>query len=316
MKRNKSGALTPFYDANDLLHFVPQLQDLAKISIIKLANMDSTNIDPLFWTLLAKTIEKEESEYDGFVIAHGTDTMAYTASAISFALQKIKKPVVFTGAQKPIQDIPSDAVPNLLNSTVVASKFALGVCIVFGSKILQGNRATKMSESSLDAFDSPMVAPIGKISLDPQIGDNYNLSKKKSDYFHKEFDPNVLVVQLVPGIQKKYLESIIELDIHGIIFEAFGPGNIPKQLLPFLHQAEKRDIPIIILSQCRQGITRMQLYEVGREALAAGAIPGSDMTVESASTKLMWILSQTRDIRKIRNLYKKNISGEMSIYEQ
>jgi len=174
MKRNKEGVLAPFYNAKDLLNFVPQLNQIANISVIQLANVDSTNIEPKFWTVLAKTIKENADKYDGFVITHGTDTMAYTASAISFALSGINKPIIFTGSQKPIFDVPSDATNNLINSVLTSLKVKTGIVIVFGTKILRANRSTKISESTLDAFDSPMVAPIGTIALEPII--NYQLS--------------------------------------------------------------------------------------------------------------------------------------------
>lgn len=313
MKRNQSGVLAPFYNVKDLLNFVPQLNQLADISIIQLANIDSTNIEPKFWTTLAKKIKENINKYDGFVITHGTDTMAYTASAISFALHNIDKPIVFTGSQKPITDIPSDASNNLINAVIVASKFKTGASIVFGPKILRANRSTKVSESTLDAFDSPMVSPLGIISLEPLITSSYLPKIKKTSSFNMTFDPNIAVIKIIPGLSHKNLNYIINKDFHGLILEGFGPGNIPKTLLPFLGKAKDQNLPVIILSQCIKGVARMQLYKVGKDALKAGAIPGEDMTIEAASTKLMWLLSQTQDINKIRQLFQTNIAGEITI---
>jgi len=313
MKRNKNGALMPFYEADDIFRFFPQLKDLADISVVKLANLDSSNIEPAFWSLLAKTINEKKNKFDGFVVTHGTDTMAYTASAISFALGNFPKPVVFTGAQKPMEDIPSDATNNLINATIIASKYAVGVAIVFGSKVLQGNRATKISESELDAFDSPMVPPLGDISLEPIVTVHANESTSRNGIFHPDFDPRIMVVQVTPGLSRFHLRAIATSNVRGLIFEAFGPGNMPNSLVPFLHEAGQSEIPIIILSQCRKGITRMQLYEVGRLALDAGVIAGGDMTVEAASTKLMWILSQTQNMGAIKEFFSKNIAGEVTL---
>lgn len=313
MQRNKKGVLAPFYNAKDLLNFVPQLNQLAEISVIQLANIDSTNIEPKFWTTLAETIKKNIDQYDGFVVTHGTDTMAYTASAISFALHNIDKPIVFTGSQKPITDIPSDATNNLINAVIIVLKLKRGISIVFGTKILQGNRATKINESNLDPFDSPMVAPIGIISLEPLITSSYLPKIKKTSSFNAEFDSSIIVVKIIPGLSHKNLDYINK-DFHGLILKGFGPGNIPKILLPFLHKAKQQELPVVILSQCRKGVTKMQLYEVGRDALLAGAIPGEDMTVEAASTKLMWLLAQTRDIKKIRQLFLTNVAGELTVH--
>lgn len=311
MKRNKKGVLAPFYSAKDLLDFVPQLKQLADISVIQLINIDSTNIEPKFWTNLAETIKKNINQYDGFVITHGTDTMAYSASAISFALSDVKKPIIFTGSQKPISEIPSDAANNLINSLIVASKFNTGICIVFGPKILRANRSTKISESTLDAFNSPMVEPLGIISLEPQIKSPYKQKITKSSSL--TFDPNIVVLRITPGLSSKYLEHIISTDAHGLILEGFGAGNIPKSLLPFLNKAKNKNLPVIILSQCLKGTARMQLYEVGEEALKHGAISGGDMTIEAASTKLMWILAQTKDIKKIKESFQTNLTGEITI---
>lgn len=311
MKHNKEGVLAPFYNAKDLLNFVPQLNQIANISVIQLANVDSTNIEPKFWTVLAKTIKENADKYDGFVITHGTDTMAYTASAISFALSGINKPIIFTGSQKPIFDVPSDATNNLINSVLTSLKVKTGIVIVFGTKILRANRSTKISESTLDAFDSLMVAPIGTIALEPII--NYQYKQKVNKFSDLFFDPNVVVIKITPGLSIKYLEHIISADVHGLIFEGFGAGNIPKSLLSFMNKAKDHNLPIIILSQCIKGTSRMQLYEVGKDALKYGVISGGDMTVEAASTKLMWILAQTRDIGKIKKLFLTNVAGEVTI---
>lgn len=314
MKRNKNGALIPFYNVKDLLNFVPQLDQLAEISVIQLINIDSTNIEPKFWTILAETIKENVDKHDGFVITHGTDTMSYTASAISFALSDINKPIIFTGSQKPITDIPSDATSNLINAIIVASKFNIGVSIVFGPKILRANRTTKVSESTLDAFDSPMILPIGRIKLEPEIYSTYINEKQKNTIENINFDPNIIIVKLTPGLSNDNLEQIIfSNNYHGIILEGFGAGGIPDSMMPFLNKAKERELPVVVLSQCKNGMTKMNLYAVGQQAVAGGVIQGGDMTVEAASTKLMWILSQTRDIKKIKQLFKTDIAGEVTV---
>lgn len=312
MKRNADGVLSPFYDAKTLLKNIPQLETVADITVIEVANVDSSNVDPVLWEKLAKTICEQYEKYDGFIVTHGTDTMAYTASAVSFALKNINKSVVFTGAQKPLEAVPSDAVNNLINATILASSYQLGVCILFGPKILRGVRATKVSESDLDAFDSPMAPPLGTISLEPIISTQTN--NKGNLECISSFDPNVIVLKVTPGLPVEYLDHVIASDYHGIILEAFGAGNIPTTLVPFLHKARVKGMPVVILSQCKRGITQMQLYAVGQHALEAGAIPGGDMTVEAATTKLMWILSQTRDINTIKKMFQTNIVGEVTIY--
>lgn len=313
MKRNRSGVLAPFYNAKDLLDFVPQLKQLAEISVIQLANIDSANIEPKFWTTLAKTIKENVDKYDGFVITHGTDTMAYTASAISFALKDIDKPIILTGSQKPITDIPSDATNNLINAVLVSLKIKTGIIIVFGTKILQGNRATKVSESNLDLFDSPLVKQLGAIKLEPEINLDILTKNKNNISNNINFDSNIIVIKITPGLSNANLEEIILSRHHGIILECYGPGNFPDSLMPFLNKAKAQQLPVVILSQCKIGMTKMNLYAVGEQAVLPGAMPGGDMTVEAASTKLMWILAQTRDIKKIKQLFLTNIAGEVII---
>lgn len=313
MKKNKSGALEPFHDANDLVKIVPDIEKFANLSFIQLVNIDSTNMDPSIWTKITKTIIENEKNYDGFVITHGTDTMAYTASALSYALHNINKPIIITGSQKPLRDIPSDAPNNLINAVIAATQMKHGTLIVFGQKILQGNRSTKVSESDLEPFDSPMVPPVGIIRLEHEIN-NIHVQKNHKDFFSNiNFDSNILTVKITPGLSKDSLEKMFFSGYKGIIFESYGPGNIPDSLMPFLNKAKEKEIPIIILSQCKNGITKMNLYEVGRQAIVGGGIPGGDMTIEAASTKLMWILAQTRDIKKIRKLFLTNIAGEITI---
>lgn len=314
MRKNKAGALVPFHDGKILLEKVPQLAKIAQIFVTEITNIDSTNMDYHVWTKLANVIADNYSLYDGFVITHGTDTMAYSASALTFALGKIGKPVIFTGSQKPVDDVPTDAVNNLLNAVIIAKGDIVGVYIAFGSKILIGSRATKMSESSLDAFDSPMVTPIGEISLEPKINGLYRKGKKAGEgiSLRAGFKPGVVSVILTPGLEVDFLEKLTD-NATGIILSAFGPGNIPDKLLPFLKKAKERSVPVVIISQCRKGITQMQLYEVGANALKYGAIAGNDMTIEAVATKLMWILAQTHNLTEIRQAFAKNYFGEVTV---
>lgn len=313
MKRDKKGVLIPFYSGNQLLKKIPELAQIAKVTVASITNIDSTNIHPKLWTQLAGKIKENYSSYDGFVITHGTDTIAYSASALSFALQKLNKPIVFTGAQKPLDDVTSDGRNNLLNAVLVACMNLPEVCIVFGSKILRGNRATKISESSLDAFDSPMEAVLGEVSLEPKLVNTSKKIHRESDLqFQQQYNSNVIVLTLHPGLPVSFLEKLIHSDCEGIILQAFGAGNVPDQLVPVLKQANKLHIPIVVLSQCSQGITQMQLYQVGFQTLEEGAIPGNDMTLEAAVTKLMWILAYTKDMKKIKQLFSTNLAGEVT----
>lgn len=313
MKRDKKGVLVPFHSDDQLLVKIPELTKIAKITIENVTNIDSTNMHPDIWTKLAQKIKENYSLYDGFVITHGTDTMAYSASALSFALQKINKPIVFTGAQKPLDDLTSDGRNNLLNALFVACMDLREVCIVFGSKILRGNRATKTSESNLDAFDSPMEAPLGEVRLEPKLVSLQNRTYADSKLsFQPHYNPNIIVIEVHPGLPCTFLEKIIQSGCEGIILKAFGAGNIPDQLIPALQRANKLHIPVIILSQCSQGMTQMQLYQVGYQTLEAGAIPGGDMTLEVTVAKLMWVLAYTKDLKEIKKVFSISLAGEMT----
>lgn len=313
MKKNEKGALTPFHE-HGVINKLLARDKIAKIDIEKIVNIDSTNMQPAIWVKLANSIKGKYDHYDGFVVTHGTDTMAYTASAISFALRNLAKPIVFTGSQKPVYDIASDAINNLLNAVVLATFDIAEVCILFGRKIIRGNRATKISESSLDAFDSPHSEPLGEIAMDISLfGNCRKRDRREKLIFLPRFDNKVIVTQLFPGLTAQLLDYLLGFSFKGIVLEAFGPGNVPDGLISFISKACSQKIPVIILSQCHQGITKMDLYEVGENALTAGAIPANDMTVEAAVTKLMWILAQTNNLTKIRKTFNTDLAGEVTI---
>lgn len=317
MQKDSNGQLLPHYSGEDILKKIPQLGTIAHLSYESVTNIDSSNMTPDVWKALALTIEKAYEQYDGFVVVHGTDTMAYTASALSFAITHLDKPIVLTGAQKAIDDIPSDAVSNLTNAIKVATMGVGEVMIVFGTLILRGNCSTKISESSLNAFESPLVDPLGEISLEPTFKKHYAKQRKaqSSLVVQADFDPNIAVVSIHPGFNPAVILNALISNCHGLIIEAFGAGNIPDTLTETLTKAKNFQVPIVVLSQCHKGITRMHIYKVGYQALKAGVIPGRDLTVEAASTKLMWALSKTKNLTEIKKIMQKNIAGELSTYE-
>ncbi len=316
MARKPDGSLAPALDLDSLLQLVPELSDIAEISYEFVVNIDSTNMDPTIWTDLAQRIYKNYHKYDGFVVTHGTDTMAFTASAISFAIQGLSKPVVFTGSQKPPQDLASDARNNLVNAVKVANSGIPEVCIVFGTEILRGNRSQKKSETSLNAFWSPVTQPLGLIALEPQIYPDRILHlKPKQLKFQPKFESRVMFYQMFPGLKNKYVEMAVNNGSKGMILNSFGAGNVPTgkySLIPALKKAFKKSMPVVITTQCVEGSAQMVLYETGYAPLKAGAISALDMTSEAAVTKLMWILAQTRDLKKIKKLLQKNLVGEIS----
>ncbi|MCL5798264.1 MAG: asparaginase [Patescibacteria group bacterium] len=313
MKRDNRGNLSPYYESKDLIKRVPHLSEIAAIDIENIVNIDSSNFQPEIWTEIAIKIADNISKYEGFIIIHGTDTMAYTASALSFALLNLGKPVVLTGGQKPMDDIGTDGINNLINAVLVINYGIPDIYIVFGTKILKGNRATKISESSLDAFDSVMRLPLGEIALEPKLFIKEKKTRSQKLKLKPKFEPDIVIFDLFPGFRPKYLDEIIESQCKGVILKSFGSGNIPDNFISLIGRANQKDLPVVIISQCYKGLTQMQLYEVGQNALNVGAIPGRDMTLEAASTKLMWGLANYKAVNKIRKLFNTNIAGEVTI---
>lgn len=318
MRQNvRTSALRPELTIEELLKFSPLLQKEFSIKTKTITMIDSTNIQPHHWMEIAKAIAHDYQHYDGFVVLHGTDTMAYTATALSFALGNLGKPVVFTGSQVPPEILGSDAVSNMVHACMAATMDFAEVAIAFGTSILRGNRSIKISESERDAFISPVFPALGSIRLQPELtfdgvrrrhGGNLDLNNM--------FKGSVAVVKIVPGLDPRLLDTIIDTDIDGLIVESFGPGGIPNQeqsLLPSIARARKKKIPVLVCTQCIYGTTRMYLYEVGQHALKLGVIPTGDMTPEAAFVKLKWGLGQGLDAEGIIKLFGKDIAGEVTI---
>lgn len=313
----RTSALKPQLTAEDLLMYEKQLQEEFLIETKTIANIDSTNMQPHHWTHIAETIEEQYLNYDGFVITHGTDTMAYTASALSFALKNLGKPVVLTGSQVPPEMLGGDGLLNLIHACQVATMDFAEVAIVFGTKILRGNRSLKISESERNAFISPVFPELGSIRLQPELTyPNVRRRHNGKISLRKEFTGNVAVIKCVPGMSPELLDALIKnADIDGLILESFGPGNLPSDensLLPSIKIAQKKKIPVLISTQCIYGTTRMYLYEIGQQVMRLGVIPTRDMTPETAYVKLKWVLAQTKDLKKIREIFEEDVAGEVS----
>ena len=306
------------FNEKELVGFIPEIKDLANITTLDLFNIDSSNMQPKFWIEIAETIKDNYQKYDGFLITHGTDTMHYTASALSFLLQDLSKPVILTGSQVPPHQVGSDAKRNVLDSIRVATEADMHeVIIVFNSKILRGNRTKKFREVEFEAFESIGMLPLGVIEHDIRhTGEHYNNKEKELKFFDK-LESNVCIQKITPGFNPKIISQLIDMGYKGIIFEGFGAGNVPidqNTLIPEIENATRKGVPIVVSSQCAIGFSWMYLYECGKKALDAGAIPGHDMISETSMTKLMWILGNYPDysIDEIRELFLKDTCGEIS----
>lgn len=324
MVHNSSGALVPF-DFNSIMLHIPTLRNLdLNLTVMSfLEPIDSSNVDPSHWTLIGKMIYENYEKYDGFVVLHGTDTMAYTASALSFMLQNLSKPVIVTGAQLPITSTRSDARENLITALEIASTYEDGqplvseVCIYFDAKLLRGNRAKKSESVHFDAFESenyPLLAEAGVI-----INYNKKFLLKKSQHkltYQDKFDKNITILKLYPGISKQSVEAILTIpSLRGVVLETYGAGNAPthKWFLSLLEKAIHNNIVILNVSQCPGGTVDQGRYETSRNLEAIGVVSGADLTLEAAVAKLMLILGEEQYMAQIRQKLTKSLSGEMSL---
>lgn len=321
-----TGSLVPI-DFRHITKHVPVLGNfgfnLESISFVPVK--DSSDIDPDIWIKMAEIIETHFDDFDGFVILHGTDTMAYSASALSFMLENLSKPVIFTGSQLPIGLLRTDGRENLITSIEIAaarredgSPAVPEVCIYFDNILTRGNRTTKLSAEHFDAFSSPNYPPLVEAGLHLKYNYNYiNYPPERKDLaFHKSFDNNVAILKLFPGINRKFVEAIINTEgLRALIIETFGSGNAPtyKWFLDDIKHFISRGGIILNVTQCHGGSVEMGLYETSRDMLAAGVISGKDITSEASVTKLMYLLGQYKSNKKVLQYLDKPLAGEMSI---
>lgn len=282
--------------------------------------LDSSNISVREWNHIASVIYENYDAYSGFVVLHGTDTMAYTASALSFILSGLDKPVIFTGSQIPLAEIRSDGKDNLITSVMIAAEGVVReVCLYFSGKLLRGNRAMKMSADGLLAFDSPNYPHLADVGISVKY--NYSAlldsaSKPKRGISLLPFsDVPIGVLKVFPGIQFGLFEEIMTEKLSGIVLETFGAGNIPgngDDLLPIIKKAFSSGTVITVCSQCPAGTVSLGAYETSASLKSAGAVSGGDMTTEAAVAKLYHLFSMEIPKTEIKSLMEKNLCGEIS----
>jgi L-asparaginase len=319
-----TGSLVPI-DFRHISDHVPELRkfgyDLHSISFDPVK--DSSNIDPAVWIKLAEIIEDGYNDFDGFVVLHGTDTMAYSASALSYMLDNLKKPIIFTGSQLPIGLLRTDGKENLITAIEIAAAIENGipsvpeVSIFFDNKLTRGNRTTKMSAEHFDAFNSPNYPPLAEVGLHLKYFSNLimHTGKEEKLIVHKAFDNNVAILKLFPGINRKLMQAIINIDgLRGLIIETFGSGNAPtyQWFLDDLKQFIDKGGIVLNVTQCHGGSVEMGLYETSRQMLSAGVISGTDITSEASVTKLMFLLGRYSSREDVENSLKKSLAGEIS----
>ncbi|CAL4323816.1 asparaginase [Buchnera aphidicola] len=278
--------------------------------------IDSSNIRPKLWRKICKDIKKNYIKYDGFIILHGTDTMAYTASALSFALENLQKPVIITGSQIPLCEIRSDGFQNLLNSLLIAANYPINeVTLFFNNKLYRGNRTTKTNSDGLTAFSSPNLSYLLKVSINIKcIKKKYFYNNQKKLIVHKIYNQPINIIFIYPGISHKIIKNIFLKPIKAVILYSYGSGNAPqeKKFLKELIKASNKNIIIINLTQCVFGTVNMKNYATGNSLFKIGVISGYDLTIEAALTKLQFLFSKNISIKKIKKNMQKNLRGELT----
>lgn len=323
MENPATGALesVDFDKSIPLLHEIESLK--IEVDTVKFdPAIDSSDITPEHWAALAGIIEKNYDKYSGFVILHGTDTMAYTASALSFMLEGLNKPVILTGSQLPIGKIRTDGKENLITAMEIASSSGPDglptvpeVAIFFHDKLLRGNRSTKSSADKFDAFESFNFPPLATAAVDIMYNKELILpcNPKAKLKVHYRMDSNVIVLSLFPGIRKEMVQGMMNIPgLKGVVLRTFGSGNAPQEkwLGEILHDATGRGIVIVNITQCAGGFVSMGRYGTGLHLQQAGVLSGSDSTVEAALTKMMRLLGDGLPPEEVRAAMSRPLCGE------
>ena len=292
-----------------------QLRTYYDISVKDVICLDSSNIRPEEWQLIARHIFEDRAGYDGIVVSHGTDPMAYTASAVTFMLPNIDVPVVFTGSQLPLTDMLSDGPDNLRTAFAMAASGAPGVFLAFDRKVMLGCRAVKVRASGFSAFESVNARYAAQVSnlglvVDPQV-----LPKETGEpRLCPEISQNVFLLKLTPGLNPSIFEMLAAMGYRGIVIEAFGLGgvNVLHKGLRGIRRAVEDGISVVVTTQCLYDSANLEVYQVGNKLLELGVIQGRDMTSEAAMTKLMWAIGQGMSQTEIGALFQKNLAGEVT----
>lgn len=327
MGRNPhTGALEPL-DFRQLADQMPEFESIPTgIEVYQFTPpIDSSDMTPRMWAHLVRIISDAYEEYDGFVILHGTDTMAFTASALSFMLENLTKPVILTGSQLPIGMLRTDGKENLITSIEIAAAhhddgrpIVPEVCIYFSGKLLRGNRSTKINADGFNAFESfnyPHLADAGvTISYHEELILMPDYERPMIPHF--ALDSNVVVFTLFPGVHDSIVRHVLDApELRGIVMRTYGSGNAPQRpwLMKMLKDAAQRGVNIINISQCAAGTVEMARYDTGYQLKNAGVISGYDSTVESAVTKLMHLQGHYNDYQQVRNFMNRNLRGEITL---
>jgi L-asparaginase len=324
VQKTTNGVLVPM-KFDQILEEVPDLNRLGyHLQVVTFSPpIDSSNMTPAIWVKIANTIERNYHKYDGFVILHGTDTMAYTASALSYMFENLDKPIVLTGSQLPIGILRTDGKENLITSIQIAAAKKNGqsivpeVCVYFNSKLFRGNRISKRHADDFSAFSSVNYPPLANAGVEIKYFQEniHRFANKGILKVRTQFDENVVILKIFPGIGRMVFENILNIpNLKGVVLESFGAGNIPtsRWMISQIKNAIKRKILFLNVTQCQGGAVKMGQYQTSSELLEAGVVSGKDMTTEAAITKLMFLLGQDLDLEEIKMHLNKSLIGEIS----
>lgn len=320
----ETGALESF-DFEHVQNHVPELKRFKFRIDTKAFNppLDSSDMEPAYWRRMVEIIVDNYVLYDGFVILHGTDTMAYSASALSFMLENLGKPIILTGSQLPIGKLRTDGKENLLTAIEIASArnssgepMVPEVCIFFENSLMRGNRTTKINSEGFNAFRSYNFPPLAHAGIHIRYEEHLILRPRGPFTPHLQFDTNVVVLTLFPGINETIVQSVLHIPgLRAVVLKTYGAGNAPqkKWLIDVLKELRRRGVLVVNISQCSQGRVEMGLYETGLQLMQAGVINGYDSTPECIITKLMCLLGQGLATEQIRDSLNTDIAGEITV---
>ena len=309
--------LQPQLASSGLLLYMSELTKYYDIDTKDILNLDSSNIQPEEWQTIARAVYENLDKYDGIVITHGTDTMAYTASMLSFMLQNLNKPVVLTGSQMPIENLLTDARNNLFTAFSAIDCNIPGVSIAFDHKIINGARAVKVRTMGFEAFESVNAPYLGEVfanGMHRTYVPETSRDPSQPTVLKDGFCNDVFLLKLIPGTNPDVFEKLLELNYRGVVLETFGAGGmhfVRRNLTSALKKLSDNGVAVVACSQCLYETSDFSLYEVGKRLLECGIIPGRDMTTEAVVTKLMWALGQTNDLDEIRKIFDTNYAGEV-----